>query len=396
MGEETVVAASRPASGGLRVVVAPDKYRGSLTAAEAAQAMAAGVRDEVPDAAVDVLPVADGGEGTLDVLLHAGATPVPVRVPGPLGRPVDARIAVLGSTAYVESAQACGLALIASPGPATALDASTEGVGELLLAAARLDVRTAVVGLGGSATTDGGAGLARALGFVPLDAAGRQAAPGGGGLATVARLADRREQDALRGMRVVAACDVTAPLLGPQGAAAVFAPQKGAGPAEVRRLEQGLRAWAGVLAAATGRDVSALPGAGAAGGLAAALVALCGAEITSGATLLLDLVGLRRVVAAAHLVLTGEGAIDASTVAGKGPKAVADVARAAGVPVIAVAGRAERGDPAVARSFDVLEDLVTAFPGEDTLRDAGPLLRRCTRRAVGQWRSARPGPGAPD
>lgn len=393
---EEVLPGDRPASPGPRVVVAPDKYRGSLTAPEAARAMAAGVADAVPGALVDVLPIADGGEGTLDVLLQAGATAVPARVTGPLGRPVDARIAVLGTTAYVESAQACGLALVGSPGPATALQATTRGVGELLLAAARPDVDTVVVGLGGSATTDGGAGLAEALGFVPLGADGRPVAPGGGGLPGVAVLADRRSGDRLRGVRVVAACDVTAPLLGPRGAAAVFGPQKGAGPDEVRVLEQGLTAWAGALAAVAGRDVAALPGAGAAGGLAAGLVALCGAEVTSGAALLLELLGLPQAVAAADLVLTGEGSVDASTVAGKGPQVVADLARAARVPVIAVAGRAERDDPAVSRAFDALADLVTAFPGQDTVRDAGPLLRACTRRAVGQWaRSGRPGPLAP-
>ncbi|MBM9468141.1 glycerate kinase [Nakamurella sp. YIM 132084] len=377
---------SAPDDRPVRVVIAPDKFRGSLTATEAAEAMAAGVRDAFApvEVLVDLVPIADGGEGTLEALLVSGATAVPVRVTGPLGDPVEAAIAVRGDTAYVESAQACGLTLVPRPGPGTATRASTLGVGELIRAAVGTGARTVVVGLGGSATTDGGAGMASALGWVPVDADGRPVPPGGRALAAVAGLTRPAAADrsGLDGVRVLAACDVTAPLVGPAGAAAVFGPQKGADPAAVAVLDDALRTWARVLAGVFGRDVSDVPGAGAAGGLAAGLLAVCDAELVSGADLLLDLVGLPTAVATADLVLTGEGSLDRQTVTGKGPKAVADLARAAGVPVVAVAGRADLHDPDVCAAFDLVGDLVSAFPGRNTMHHTATLLRQRTRDLV--------------
>lgn len=369
----------------LRVVLAPDKFKGTLTAAEAAEAMAAGVRSVLPDAAIQVLPVADGGEGTLEALVAAGATGHHAVVHGPLGDHVEARFASSGGTAFVEAAQACGLMLL-SPTPVTALRASSFGVGELVLAALDLGLREVVVGLGGVATTDGGAGMLAALG-------GRAARParlpldGGGGVLGRLRDLDLSGLDArIVETRFVVATDVSNPLTGPDGAAVVYGPQKGAGPAEVAMLAAGLENYASVLELATGRDVSGVAGAGAAGGLGAALVAALGAEVRSGVELLLDWVGAAQAVSGADLVITGEGSLDRQSLQGKAPLGVAGLAREHRVPVIAVAGRLEGGTrEALASWFDATWSLTEEVGRRGALKDAGAALQEVTRRAVQHW-----------
>ncbi|NLG46889.1 glycerate kinase [Gordonia sp. (in: high G+C Gram-positive bacteria)] len=301
----------------LRVVVAPDEFGGTLAADAAAAAIEAGWRRVRPDDVIDRLPQSDGGPGFLAVLSAAGVGDGVVAVPvtGPLGRPTDAHLLVDDETVYLESAQACGLPLLGSRGPtvASAWSADTRGVGMLLRAAVETGAKRIVVGLGGSATTDGGRGACEALGGV---AAAR---------------------DLLKQVSLIAATDVTNPLLGARGAATVFGPQKGADPETVAKLEQRLAEWAEVLEG-DGGAVRAQAGAGAAGGLGAFLLAM-GARRRSGAAVVAEVTGRAERIAAADLVVTGEGKFDAQTAAGKVVAAVASDARSASVPVVVVAGQ---------------------------------------------------------
>ncbi|MFJ4674719.1 MULTISPECIES: glycerate kinase [unclassified Kitasatospora] len=322
------------------VVVAPDKFKGSLEGAEVAARIAAGIRRAVPGVEVRELPVADGGEGTLAAALAAGFSRVEVKVAGPTGLPVVAGLAVKGETAVVELAQASGLARL--PGGRTApLAAGSYGVGQLVAKAVSLGATRVVLGLGGSACTDGGAGLAQALGVELYDADGAPLPPGGAALRRLARVEPGPLADGLRGVEVVVACDVDNPLLGPRGAAAVYGPQKGADAADLVVLEEGLTRWADAVAGLTGREVRDAPGAGAAGGVGFAALALLGATMRPGIELLLELLGFERAVRGARLVVTGEGCLDAQTLHGKAPAGVAAAAARAGVPVAAVAGRLE-------------------------------------------------------
>ncbi len=318
---------------GVRIVIAPDSFKGSLTADRVATAIAAGIARVLPEAELLLRPVADGGEGTVAAALRAGYRPRTVRVSGPDGRPVEATIAVGPGTAVVELATAAGLGL-AAPAPMTA---STRGVGELVAAALDQGVRRIVLGIGGSATTDGGAGMLQALGVRLLDAAGDDVPPGGGGLALLDRVDASRVDARLAGIELVVASDVDNPLTGPSGAAHVFAPQKGASPEEVDRLDAALTRYADVLRRDLGVAVADVPGAGGAGGTAAGALAV-GARLTSGAALVCDLVGLSEVLTGADLAITGEGALDKQTLHGKAPAEVARRAGAAGVACLALAG----------------------------------------------------------
>lgn len=356
------------------VLVAPDKFKGSATAAQVAAHLAAGVRAAGRHAVE--LPVADGGEGTRDAAVAAGFRPVGVTVSGPTGQPVRAGIAVRHGTAVVELAAASGLAqLPAGPDP---MRASSRGTGELVAAALDAGAATVVLGVGGSACTDGGAGMLAALGARLLDADGAPLPDGGAALARLARVdlsgLDRR----LAGTRVVLACDVDNPLLGPTGAAAVYGPQKGAGPGEVAELEAALARWASAL----GEDTARTPGAGAAGGVGFAALAVLGAERRSGIEVVLELVGFGPLLAGAALVITGEGALDEQTLHGKAPAGVARAARAAGVPVVAVCGRSslapDRARAAGLGAVHVLSDVEPDLAR--CLADPGPPLRALARR----------------
>ncbi|SDN89922.1 glycerate kinase [Klenkia soli] len=358
----------------MKVVLAPDKFKGTLTAAEVAAAVVAGL-----PASTDVvqLPVADGGEGTAAAALAAGAVARTVRVTGPTGEPVDAVLALLGDTAVVELAGASGLAVLPGGVPA-AQTATSAGTGELVRAALDAGCTRIVLGVGGSACTDGGAGLLTALGARLTDAAGADLPPGGAALVRLHAVDLAGLDPRLAGTEVVLATDVDNPLLGPTGAAAVYGPQKGADPDDVVALEAGLARWAAVL----GGDPD-VPGAGAAGGVGFGALAVLGAVRRPGIDVVLDLVGFDAALAGADLVVTGEGSLDEQTLHGKAPAGVAARARAAGVPVVAVAGRclldAEQlraaGFRAVFALADLDPDRCTTHPAELLARLAPRLIR---------------------
>jgi glycerate kinase len=349
----------------VRIVVAPDSFKGSLSAEEAAVAIAEGIARALPDAELLLRPIADGGEGTVAAALRAGYLPLTARVSGPDGHPVEATVARDGATAVVELATAAGLGQLAEPAPRTA---TTFGVGELLRAALDDGARRIVLGIGGSATTDGGAGMLQALGVALLDADGAEIPPGGAALARLDRVDVARLDPRIGDIELVVASDVDNPLVGPTGAAAVFGPQKGASPADVAELDAALTRYAAVLARDLGIDVAALPGAGGAGGTAAGAVAVLGAQVVSGAELVCDLVGLREAMDGAALAITGEGALDEQTLHGKGPAEVAARARRAGVPCLGLAGVVRLSDAQLTGA---------GFVGASGLTDVEPDLTRC-------------------
>jgi glycerate 2-kinase len=322
----------------MKIVIAPDKFKGSLPAAEVAGAIAAGLRAEWPEAELVTVPVADGGDGTVDAAVAAGLERVPVTVDGPTGEPVRASYARRGEMAVIELADACGLMRLPGGRPAP-LTASSFGCGQVLAAALAAGARQIILGVGGSASTDGGAGLLQALGARVLDARGEPLARGGAALGEVAALRMTGLHAAVRVSSVILATDVINPLTGPDGAAEVYGPQKGASPEQVAELASGLRRWAAVVATATGTDRSQAPGAGAAGGVGFAALAVLGAQARPGIGLVLDLVDFDTALDGAALVIIGEGSLDTQTLAGKAPAGVARAAARRGIPVVAVAGR---------------------------------------------------------
>ena len=361
----------------MKIVVAPDKFKGSLPATQVAAAIAVGLHAGLPGVEVVTIPVADGGEGTVDAAVAAGFERVPVTAAGPAGDPVRASYARRGEVAVVELAGVCGLARLPAGRPAP-LTASSFGAGEVLRAVLEAGARRIVLGVGGSASTDGGAGLLQALGARVLDTSGEPVRPGGAGLRDVVTLDLTRLHRALYPADIILAADVDNPLTGPDGAAEVYGPQKGASPAEVALLDEGLRRWAAVVAAAVGRDWSRAPGAGAAGGVGFGALAVLGATRRPGIELVLDLTGFETALDGADLVITGEGSLDAQSLAGKTPVGVARAAARRGIGVIAVAGRstlteaelAAAGIAAVYALSDLEPDL------ERCRAEAGRLLRR--------------------
>lgn len=364
-----------------QVLVAPDKFKGSLTAPEVAEAVAAGIRKVRPELDLRLLPVADGGDGTVQAALAAGAQRRTVRVTGPTGQPVEADIAVDGSTAVVELAAASGLALLA-PGELAPLTATSYGTGELVRAALDAGARTVILGVGGSACTDGGAGMLAALGARITDAAGQQLPLGGAALLDVATV-DLSEMDGrLAGAEIILASDVDNPLVGPRGAAHVYGPQKGADPDQVELLDTALARWARAVTEGGGRAAEAEPGAGAAGGVGFAALAALGARMRPGVEVILELASFAEQLVGARLVITGEGSLDEQTLHGKAPAGVAQRARAAGVPVVAVAGgcalpaeRLREAGIAAAYTLASLEPDV-----ERSMREAAVLLEQLGAR----------------
>lgn len=361
----------------VRIIVAPDKFKGSLTAVEAAGAIARGLSIGCPGATIVQLPVADGGEGTVDAAVAAGYERRTVVVQGPTGEPVDADLAVRGQTAVVEMAEASGLRRLPGGTPA-ALTASTYGTGELLRAALDAGARHIVLGVGGSASTDGGAGMAQALGARLLGPDGQQLPPGGARLADLARIDVTDLDPRLAAAEVVVASDVDNPLVGPHGAAAIYGPQKGASPQDVAELDAALSHYGKILRRDLGADVAMTPGAGAAGGTGAGAMAFLHARLTSGIELILDVVGFADALQGADLVITGEGALDAQSLYGKAPVGVAKVALAAGVPVTALVGRLEvDADQLAAVGITGARALVEIAPDAAAAqRDAATLLSR--------------------
>jgi len=379
----------------VRVVVAPDCFTGTLTAAEAASAMAAGWRRVRADDEVVVVPLSDGGPGFLDAL---PGTTVTTLVEDPLGRPSLASFVLDGTTAYVESAQAAGLHLL-DPSDRDPRVTSTYGVGQLVLAASEAGAERVVVGLGGSATNDGGAGLLAALGLRAEDASGRDLPPGGLALGQAVRLtgtplvgagdgsARRRSvttPDTSQEVALVVATDVDSPLTGPQGASRVFGPQKGATAEQVEALDASLERWADLVEAHLRVRVRELPGAGAAGGLGFALLAL-GASRVRGFDVVAAATGLSDLVATADLVLTGEGSLDGPSVQGKVVGSVASLAQEHGVPCVAIAGRVllgrrEAGAAGLAETWSLVD-----HAGERALAEAAAVVSEVAERVARAW-----------
>jgi glycerate 2-kinase len=369
------------------VVIAPDKFKGTLTAAQVAAHVAAGLGRACPGLETVQVPVADGGDGTIDAVEAAGYRRVEMGVRGPTGKNVTASFALLDRTALVESAQACGLTRL--PGGVSApLTATSRGVGELILAAVRMRARRIVLGLVGVACTDGGAGLVTALGGKLVDASGTELPPGGAALAQLDRIDVSGLRD-LSGTEVIAATDVDNPLLGPRGAAAVYAPQKGASASDVAQLEEGLARWAEVAEQALGFRQRDEPGAGAAGGLGFAALGFLGATVQPGIDLMLDLLSFTDHLDGARLVITGEGALDTQTLHGKAPAGVARAVAAAcsDLPVVAVAGVCsltpeQLGSAGIARAYtlaDIQPDLARC------LEQPGPLLEELAGHIARDW-----------
>ena len=324
----------------MKIVIAPDSFKESLSALEVATHIHAGFREVFPDADYILLPVADGGEGTVEAMVAAtGGTVVQLAVSGPLGEPVEAFFGLTGDgkTAIIEMAAASGLMLV-PPEDRDPLVTTTFGVGQLIVAALDRGARHFIVGIGGSATNDGGAGMLQALGVRLLDAGGGALGPGGGELGRLETIDISGLDPRLADCRIEVACDVDNPLVGPHGASAVFGPQKGATPEKVALLDANLGHYAAVIGTVLRVDVAQLPGAGAAGGLGAAFKAFLGADLKPGSEIVTTAVGLDAMVADADLMITGEGRIDGQTIHGKTPIGVASVARRRGKPVIAIAG----------------------------------------------------------
>lgn len=369
-----------------RYLCAPDSFKESLTAMEAARAMAQGIENADHDAEVRCLPMADGGEGTARALVDAtGGSMRAVPVHDPLGRPVEGHFGLLadGTTAVVETAEASGLALLEAK-ERNPLIASSYGTGELMLAAVRSGAKRIIVGLGGSATNDAGAGLLQALGVRLLDKNGNDLAHGGAALANLTTIDISTMDPALKNVAITAACDVTNPLTGPTGASAVFGPQKGASKDDVATLDAALAHFAQVIDSQLGVAVNDVPGAGAAGGIGAALKGFLNAEFRPGIAIVIEQSGLDAASQWADVVFTGEGSIDFQTKFGKTPAGVAETAKRHGKPVIAVAGHIGTG---IDELHEVGIDAVFGIaPGaaslSELLADAAANVTRTTEQIV--------------
>ena len=370
----------------MKIVIAPQGFKAGISGLEAAQAIARGVAAAVPDAETVLAPVADGGDGTLNALVDGtGGEVFTSAVTGPLGQPLEADWGVMGdgSTAVIEMALASGLALVPqrrrNPRVTT-----TAGTGEIVKEALERGYTRIIVGLGGSATNDGGAGFASALGARFLDSEGRPLSPGGSALARLDRIEHSGLHPGLGDAIIIAATDVTNPLCGPDGASAVFGPQKGANPEMVRELDAALSNYARVVARDVGRDVSEQPGAGAAGGLGAGLMAFAGATLQSGIDMVCDVLNFDALLQDADLVITGEGRADRSTIFNKAPVGVARHAQAHGVPTVLLAGSLGPGyeelyDHAVA-AVVCIADRPMSF--EQSLSRSGELLESAAENAM--------------
>jgi glycerate kinase len=368
-----------------RVLLAPDKFKGTLTAAAVADHLRAGIHSVRPEVEIAVVPVSDGGDGLLEALGRAGFADVPVRASGPTGVPRETRYVRRGTEAVIEMAEVCGLARL--PGgrlaPATA---TSRGVGDVVAEALDAGCTEILIGVGGSASTDGGAGMVRALGARVLGPAGDELDEGGAALGRVTRLDLSGLDPRLKQASISLASDVDNPLTGPTGAAAVYGPQKGADADLVARLDLALSAWAAVVAAATGRDLRETPGAGAAGGIGLAAMAVLGARLRPGAAVVQQLTGLEEALVGVDLVITGEGSLDAQTLNGKAPAGVAAAAQRAGAPVVAVAGQclldaAALKGAGIRAAYSLVDE---ASSPEEPFDAPGPLLERLGARIATQ------------
>ena len=369
----------------MRVLVAPDKFKGTLTAEQAAAAIGRGWERGDPDAHVETVPMADGGEGTLDALVAAlGGDRFSRSVSGPLGDPVEGEFAVVssddGDLGVVEMARASGLALIA-PSRRDPRRTSTRGTGELILAVCRKGVSRVLVCIGGSATNDGGAGMAQAVGVRLLDQAGRDLRPGGAALLDLATVDMGPLDRSVRDASFTVATDVNNPLVGPQGASAVYGPQKGATPQDVALLDEALGHLAAVIHRDLGLDIRNVPGAGAAGGLGGGLMAFLGARLRPGVDVVMEAVGLPRRMERADLVVTGEGMFDEQSLHGKAPAGVLRVAEEFRVPAVVLCGQ-KRADLGSAR----VVALADRYGLEPAMERTGMLLQDLAAEVAAQVR----------
>lgn len=379
----------------MRIVIAPDSFKECASAARVAEAIAVGVRRLCPDAVVDLAPMADGGEGTVEAMVTAtGGRTVEVDVTGPLGMLQKARYGILGDgrTAVVEAAAASGLHLI----PMELRDprvTTTRGTGELIRHALDAGLRHIIVGLGGSGTNDVGAGMAQALGYSLKDRAGRELAPGGGALAGLAAIDTTRVHPALKEADIVAACDVDNPLCGPSGASHVYGPQKGATPETAAFLDQALRHAGRLIDATMHTSILSMPGAGAAGGLGGGVVAFLGGRLRRGIEVVAEATRLEQRIVRADLAITAEGAIDAQTAHGKTPVGVARLARKHGVPVVALAGRLGEGyrevyEHDIAAAFSIVSGPMALAQAVERVEE---LLADTAEAVLRVWLAARTG-----
>ncbi|WP_426347245.1 glycerate kinase [Cronobacter universalis] len=375
-----------------KIVIAPDSFKESLSAMDVARAIEAGFREIYPQAHYVCVPMADGGEGTVEAMVAAtGGQIITTPVTAPLGNKVDGFFGLLGDgeTAVVEMAAASGLHLV----PTAQRDpriTTSYGTGELILAALERGVKAVIIGIGGSATNDGGAGMMQALGARFLDDEGHELAPGGAALAGLERLDLSALDPRLAQVSVTVACDVDNPLCGEKGASAVFGPQKGATPAMVTELDAALRRFGEQLEAATGKTIISAPGAGAAGGMGAALLGMLNAELRPGIEIVIESLGLAQAVRDADLVITGEGRLDSQSIHGKTPIGVARVAKQFQRPVVAIAGSLTPDyqivhEHGIDAAFSVLDRIVTL---QEALDDAERNLRVTARNVAALWRLA--------
>jgi len=370
----------------MKILVAPNALKGSVSAVEAAERISQGLRKSGLDAVLDLMPIADGGDDTMDVLVASGGEVREVEVLDPLGRPIRSQFALLadGRTAVVEMARASGLRLL-EPAERNPLITTTYGTGQLIAAAIRAGANRLIVGIGGSATNDGGVGCALALGLRIEDSEGRSVPGVGGALKRVHRIAADEMMPALNDVEIWVACDVDNPLLGPRGASAVFGPQKGATPEQVQELEANLAHFYGLVARTLGTDVRERPGAGAAGGLGAGLMTFLNGQPRSGVDLVLEYLDLPTRLEGVDLVITAEGRMDSQTLGGKGPIGVARRALEHGIPTIALVGSVGDGEEELNEAG--VRAIFPIVPGPMDLQEAmkaGPELLEKAATRVGR------------
>ena len=370
----------------MKIVIAPDSFKGSLSALEVANAIKEGIKRVMPEAEIDEVPMADGGEGTVQALVDAtGGQMITEEVCDPLGNQIQADFGILGDgeTAVIEMAAASGLPLVPDD-KRNPMFTTTYGTGELIRAALKRGCRKLIVGIGGSATVDGGAGMAQALGARLLDKDGNEVPRGGGGVEHLDRIDTSQLDSRIAEATTVVACDVDNPLVGPGGGVEVYGPQKGATPEMVEKLDQYMDRYADIIKRDLGADVKNAPGAGAAGGLGAGLMAFLNAELKLGIDIVIDAAGLEGHLKDADLVITGEGMIDSQTIYGKTPIGVAKAAKKFGIPVIGIAGGiSDDASVVYENGIDALMSIVS-YPMslEMAIERAHELVANSTERAM--------------
>jgi len=365
---------------GMKIVIAPDSFKESLTALEAAEAIERGFKRVIPNAEYIKVPMSDGGEGTVQSLVDAtGGEVISKVVTGSLGKPVNAFFGILGNktTAVIEMAAASGIHLVPAD-KRNPLLATTRGTGELILEALEHGVHHIIIGIGGSATNDGGAGMAKVLGAKLLDRNGVEIGEGGGSLQYLSSINISEMDPRLADIKIEVACDVDIPLTGEKGASAIFGPQKGATPQMVEQLDKNLHHYAAIIERDLGRKINDVPGAGAAGGLGGGLLAFLPSELKRGVEIVMEATGLYRIVEDADLVITGEGKIDGQTIFGKTPIGVAKTAKKYGVPVVGIAGNLSNDSHVVhEHGIDAIFSIVPGLISmEDAFMNAGEYVER--------------------